>query len=1221
MMKRFFLFLLAFFLLFLILIGIISFNLEFFLNKDFFKRKLTDYIAALAGIRVDYNRVHINLYQLKVDFEGFRANSEDFEIFFPKGRITFSKFKLLKKNFYPQELYLKNPYIVLKAPKKKEEKPFEIQEIYQFLLKSSPISLSINNGTFAYYFEEGKGFSITNINLFARDKFPQVFFNLNATSSVFSFLDFKGRLNYQSQFFEGSLRVKKLDLSKVNYPDFNLLKKTELDLSTTISLEKDVLNIGFTGSAPCLAFAMHSSPFICGFFQGYFVGGKDFFELKLSSVNMKYPEVKGEILFQKDKSEYLLKAKLDTLSINQIKEITSPYLSKKLLNQIFDIVKAGLLENLSLSASGKSLEELFNPHNLKISAEVKGGEIFLAMLPLYVSNLEGKLFFEKGKLDYQGKSLFEDKIFAEVKKLDLNLFDKKETIGLDLDFEGESKAVVNLIKRLAKKEEVFDKIEVSGLIKGSLQVSRDLNNPEIALSLRPINTSLKTAYFKDELIFKKGEIFYKNDKINFQDLGIDYRKSSARGIKGEIDLNHKNFYLKAKSLDIKEDLMVEFLENNQTLKDLLERYKVKFDTLRLKEVFYQGNLEKFRDSKFVDLLTPLFLEGEVDSLSLEIPINNETFSLKSQVLSFSLKSNILNLLESQVFLENSPLTLTGNYYLTEGLLTIIGRGIVSEELLERLNSKYLKNSQFSLKQAPLYLESFNLNYSKNEGLSYRGEHLFENLRIEASLKKGENLILNGKVFSEKNQFSLGISQIGEKLTISYQGTSDFEELSKLFEKSPFEKGKIEGDCKADILISKLFFEESSLSLEKISTQLRRFLAERPLEVMGNLILKDLKIKNRILLSGNFLFTPSTVEGNNLRINFDNSSLWGNLVLSMGEKAFDVEGDLHFENLNLKEKLEKEEAKREGISYQKLLTDLPLNGKINLGIEKVVLPTSHKLEKFKADIVKKENLLHIQIPEIKFCGLNFYAEYESNPEFQYLFADLKPTRGDFLDLSSCLYPEEMPKIIFEGPFKMEGFFYTDGKGALLENSYGKMEVSSDKGYIYRAPLIAKVLGFLSPIDLFKGKIPNLENDLLPYEELNLIGEFRNSSIYVDTFFLSAPGFRMFGNGPISIKDKNLDLTFLVSPFKTVDVVLEHIPFVNEWALGKERMLIYLPLEVIGTYDEPTIVPLHPASIGKGLFRFIFKFFGIQEEFFKKPETFEGFKKPELFKNRNGNTLRR
>jgi hypothetical protein len=115
-------------------------------------------------------------------------------------------------------------------------------------------------------------------------------------------------------------------------------------------------------------------------------------------------------------------------------------------------------------------------------------------------------------------------------------------------------------------------------------------------------------------------------------------------------------------------------------------------------------------------------------------------------------------------------------------------------------------------------------------------------------------------------------------------------------------------------------------------------------------------------------------------------------------------------------------------------------------------------------------------------------------------------------------------------------------------------------------------------------------------------------------MSAQGFRLFSSGYANLKDKSLSLTFFVSPFKTVDVIIEHIPYLSRLLLGKERMLVYLPLEVVGTYDNPIIVPLHPASIGKGIFRFVFKFFGISEDFFQKKPELEGIKRKDVLERK-------
>ncbi len=1217
-MKRFFLILLFFFLLILLSLGIIGFNLDYFLNQDLSKNRIKGYVSRLFDVEIDYKRVHVNLYKLKVEFEGLKAKGKDFELELPKGKIFFSRTKLFSLNFYPSSIYLKNPYFLIRATK--EERPFEIKGVYTYLQASSPFTLSINNGTFEYRYVDGKGFQIKGLNLLAKDRAPQVLFDLNATAGFFSRLDFKGRLNYRDEFFEGTLKVKKLDLNRLNNRDLDFLKKTELDLTATLSLEKEVLNIGFTGSAPCLAFNQPGSPFVCGFFQGYFTGNQKAFELRLSPVDMKYPEIKGEVLLQRSNQDYYLEAGIEALSLAHFREILIKILDEKTSQEVFDIVRGGHFEKLSLQAKGKNLEDLINPQNMIISGLVKEGEITLADLPLTATNLEGKVFFEKGRLDFQGSALVEERILAEVKKLDLSLLEKKETLGLNLDFNGEGRTLREVTKRFLEDKEGLDKIDVQGQVRGSLEVSGELRNPEVSLSLRPEKTLLKIEPLKDWLNLKGGEILYQKERIYVRGLEVAYGENLAKGISGDLSLRNKTFSLSGDYLFIKEPLIYELLGKNETLRQFFKDYNIKIDALKLDNLSYQGNIDRLKEENFLDLLKNLSLSGDVEALSFDAPLNNETLHLFSPLLRFSLKENRIKLIEGQVFSENSTLDISGEYDLKESLLSLKGRGLLSKNLIGRLN--ITKKAPFSLKDLPLSLQSFEFSYSQRDGINYQGRHLIGNLSVEGEIQKKEALSIKAKVSSEKNDFNLEFLSLKDKVDFSYHGLADFKEISSLFEDPLIERGTLKGDFRVGLDLTKKFFARENLSLKKgLSGLMQRFLDERPLSLDGAFEIKDLKVKEGFIITGGFTLLTDQIKGDNLLMEFDNSSLRGDLVLTFGEKVFDLKGNFYVDNLDLKGRVETRMTEEEGPSYQELLRELPLEGELKLEIARALLPTSHEVRGLQARILKNGKVFRVEAPEIQFCRLNFYAEYENNPEFQYLFVDLRPAKGDFLDLFSCLYPEEMPKTIFEGPFEMQGFFYTDGEKGLFENSYGKIEALSDKGYIYRAPLLARVLGFLSPIDLFRGKVPNLENNLLPYDDLNFLGEFRNTSLHLDTFFLSAPGFRLFGDGAISLKDKKIGLTFLVSPFKTVDVILEHIPFINKWALGKERMLIYLPLEVVGTYDNPTIVPLHPASIGKGLFRFIFKFFGIQEEFYKKPETFEGFKKPELFKGKSGDSLRR
>ncbi len=1227
-MKKFFFILFALLILCFLLIGFIGLNLEYFLNHDPFKKKIQNYVYSLFGIDLSYRKVHLNLYKLKIEVEDLKAKGEDFSLLLPKGRFFFSKKKLLKGNFYPSVVYLKDPYLLIKAPK--EKKPTEVQRYSQYLLDLSPLSLWIKNGTFEYHGEKEKGLLIKEINLLAENRAPQVLFQLNSTSNFFAKLNFEGRFNYQSQFFEGTLRIKKFDFGKLSFlTNKDFIKKSELDISVTLSFEKDTLNVGFSGAAPCLVVNNQSPSWICGFFQGAFVGNKDSFELRVSPLDMKYPEIKGEILFKRDKGEYFLEAGLKALNLSQIKEILSPYLPEEVKKEFFEIVKAGTFEEISFSSKGKTLEDLVDIKNIKVSGLVKEGEVNLAMLPLYAKDLEGKLSLEKGSLNYEGSALMEGQISSVVNHLRLNLLAKKMSIQLSLDFEGESKLVKEIAKRFVDKKEVFEAFEVDGRLSGSLEINGELSKPEITLSIRPRNTAIKSALLRDWVFLKEGEIKYLGGRLSLKDLSLEYGENHGQGISGEISLNNESFNLFVKSFEIKRILMEEFAEKREVIRDILEKYHPEFETLTINNLSFEGNLEKLREMGLSDLMPFLSFEGEVKSLAFEMPMiegkeSKKTLRIHSPLVKFGFKDGVISIFESEFFTENSTLTVSGAYHLKDALLEINGRGLLNKKLAEKWVE--LKEKLTYLKDLPLTLKSFHLVYSKEGGLLYKGEHLLGELKIALELKRENSLFIRGEVKSPKSNFNFEVSKKAELFNLFYEGGASFEEISELLEKPIFERGFLEGVIKGEI--NSTFFtnrEKGAFSLENLPNLLREFLEKRPLKIKGAFTLKDLRFKGGFNFSGELLFEDEEIKGDKLILGFNNSTLIGNIKLGFKESFMDLKGNFEIKEVNLKERLKGEEiegpAMKEESLYEKLISEMPIRGEITLKVAKLKLPTSHEVSEIFLKISKEEKLFKVEAPEIKLCNLNFYAEYEKNPKFQYLFVDLKPAQGDLLDLFSCLYPEEMPRIIFEGPFRLQGFFYTDGEKTLLENSYGKIEVTSKNGYMYRAPLIARVLGFLSPIDLFRGKIPNLENNLLPYEEMDLLGEFRDTSFNLESFFLSASGFRMFGTGPISLKDKSLELTFLVSPFKTLDIILENIPFFNKWILGKERMFIYIPIEVVGTYENPTIFPLHPASIGKGLFRFIFKFFGIQEDFFKKPENFEKFKKQELLKGKSENSLRR
>jgi len=69
-----------------------------------------------------------------------------------------------------------------------------------------------------------------------------------------------------------------------------------------------------------------------------------------------------------------------------------------------------------------------------------------------------------------------------------------------------------------------------------------------------------------------------------------------------------------------------------------------------------------------------------------------------------------------------------------------------------------------------------------------------------------------------------------------------------------------------------------------------------------------------------------------------------------------------------------------------------------------------------------------------------------------------------------------------------------------------------------------------------------------------------------------------NGQIDLINDHIDLTCLVAPFKTVDLIIEKIPIISTLLSGN---LVSVPVKATGKISDPAVVPLHPSAVGEGL----------------------------------------
>ncbi|WP_291346754.1 AsmA-like C-terminal domain-containing protein, partial [Desulfobacula sp.] len=186
------------------------------------------------------------------------------------------------------------------------------------------------------------------------------------------------------------------------------------------------------------------------------------------------------------------------------------------------------------------------------------------------------------------------------------------------------------------------------------------------------------------------------------------------------------------------------------------------------------------------------------------------------------------------------------------------------------------------------------------------------------------------------------------------------------------------------------------------------------------------------------------------------------------------------------------------------------------------------------------------------------------------------KANIQDLLTCLFQKN---DLMDGQYSLTGRLLSNGtKKDFLNKLTGAFIFNAEKGRIYKLTLLSRILSVLNVSKIFKGKIPNVTQDGFAYKNISIEADIKDSIIYLTKAIIDGQDMTLIFSGWIDPINDKINLTCLVAPFKTVDLIIEHIPIINTFLEGR---LVSVPVKATGTLSDPTVIPLHPSSVGKSL----------------------------------------
>ncbi|MCD4718441.1 MAG: AsmA-like C-terminal region-containing protein [Desulfobacula sp.] len=253
---------------------------------------------------------------------------------------------------------------------------------------------------------------------------------------------------------------------------------------------------------------------------------------------------------------------------------------------------------------------------------------------------------------------------------------------------------------------------------------------------------------------------------------------------------------------------------------------------------------------------------------------------------------------------------------------------------------------------------------------------------------------------------------------------------------------------------------------------------------------------------------------------------------------------------------------------------------------------NNLINFKAEKLKYKNLTvtnidsrlsfkkdhsYIRLKKAHLCDLvtSGYINFKNDLVYANFPIEAK-NKANIQDLLTCLFQKNE---FMDGRYSLICDLESkDTKINFLNKFTGSLIFNAEKGRIYKLTLLSRILSVLNVSKIFKGNIPNVTQKGFAYKSISIEADIKDSIIYLTKAIIDGKDMTLIFSGWIDPVNDKINLTCLVAPFKTVDLIIEYIPVINTLLGGR---LVSIPIKATGKLSDPIVIPLHPSAVGTGL----------------------------------------
>ncbi len=831
---------------------------------------------------------------------------------------------------------------------------------------------------------------------------------------------------------------------------------------------------------------------------------------------------------------------------------------------IFNIIKSGEVPLIQLTSHGKSIEELGELENIIINGRMVNGKIFIPKVDLDLTDVAGDVMISKGVL--YGKAL---KARMKTSKclegsLKLGLKGKDAPFHLDLTLSADLAQLPPILKRVVHNEAFIKENSLIDHVKGSatgrLILGESIQSVHCNVNISHFNLSANYQRLPHPLKISSGEYFLKETSAAIKNVSGSMGNSTFTEVSGQVDFNSiPCLKIASGSANIDLQEIYPWLMSSKTISEKFKDLKNMKGVLKLSSIRLDGPFLEPKNYQFQ-------MAGNVQNIAVESSLLPGPLELTKG--NFNASAETMTMTDIQTRILDALLTVSGtlkDYSSRFSGVDMTFRGKIGPDAAGWVEDTLNLSPHLRFKP-PISVSTAHLTWNNLQQTDFSGD---------LSVKKGQKISLNLSVNPEQlainnlviqdemSDASVKLVQKNRTIDVSFTGNLQQTTLDRILEKNELLKGQMKGDFNAHVPLDHPLNSKFQGELKAKNLIFSR-------KTIPSLFINDLSLtaKKNIL----------QVESARLKWTDMLFDLKGKVNLSAAVPKVTMK--LYSNTIyldQLKRVLDENINRTDHQTAEKSWTS-PVRGTLTVIAENLTYGgfTWHP---FEADIRFHDKFASVSITDANICGITTLGRMKITPLA--VTIDVKPfAQNQELNPSIQCLLDKSAKII--GNFNLEGNIRAQGTGkTLVQNINGDLTFYAPKGRSYAGRdfrTLIKIFSLLNVTDIFKEKLPDIENKGFAYNSIRAKADIQQGKIIINEMIVDGDSMNIVCQGYVDLANSQMDVTALIAPLKTIDFIIKKTPILRDILGGS---LISIPVGIKGRLENPNVTPLPPSAVGEGL----------------------------------------